>query len=438
MNQHSTTRRQFLQTSAGAGLAAASLGSLNLPALASHRPAGPVPQGKAKQCIMVWLGGGAAQIDTWDPKRKGDAKTRKPGSYYDNIDTVLPGVQVCQHLPKCAKILDRFNLIRSVHHDVIDEHAAATNRMHTGRPTAGTVVYPSIGSVVAHQLGPVSEAAPGYVLIGYPNVTRGPGFLGAEAGYVYLTDTASGPAGLSRAKHITAKRQDRREQLLAQLRANYRQRTTGGRTIEDYDATVAEALRLSGPEFSSVFQLDQEPDSVREAYGGEFGQRCLLSRRLLQAGVRFVEVSHNMSFVNGTGWDTHNEGQLNQHVMIQELDDALSALVLDLEKKQMLDETLIVVSTEFGRPGGFDSGGGRNHYSKAFTVVMAGGGLQNGKVIGATNEVAEVIVDRPVSVPDLFATIHATLGIDPYENLYAGERPVPITDGGHPIRELFS
>lgn len=386
---------------------------------------------------MIWLSGGASQIDTWDPKARGDAKTGRSGSYYDSIDTAVPGVQVCEHLARCAKILDRFNILRTVHHEVIDEHGAATNRMHTGRPTTGTVVYPSVGSIVAHQLGAVSESVPAYVLMGYPSPTRGPGFLGPTSGYVYLTDTESGPSGFTRAKHLTPERLDRRERMLAKLRAEYRQRTSGGRSIEDYDATVSEAFRLSGPEFMDVFQLAQEPAEVRESYGGEFGQRCLLARRLLQSGVRFIEVSHNTTFTNGTGWDTHNEGQLKQHLLIEDLDQGLSGLVLDLERLQMLDDTLVVVASEFGRPGGFDSGGGRNHYGACFSVVLAGGGLQNGKAIGETDEVAEKIIDRPISVPDLHATIHAAMGIDPHDNLYAGERPVPITDGGQPIHELF-
>jgi hypothetical protein len=434
-----TTRRDFLKASAvgSGGLLAGAAFSRQLLANAESKP--KLPKGKAEHCIMVWLGGGSCQIDTWDPKRRGDPKEKKPGSYYDPIDTAIAGTQVCEHLPRCAKILDRFNIVRSVHHDVIDEHAAATNRMHTGRPTTGTVVYPSVGSVVAHQRGPAGDNAPAYILIGYPNITRGPGFLGSKAGYVYLTDTESGPSGFTRAPDVDSKRQSRREQLLAQVRAEYLERSTGGKTIADYDGTVSEALRLSGPEFMSVFNLGDEPASLRESYGGEFGQRCLLSRRLLQSGVRFIEVSHNLNFVNGTGWDTHNQGQLNQHILIQELDKALSTLVLDLEKHHMLDKTLVVVASEFGRPAQFDNGGGRGHHAESFSVVLAGGGLKNGKTIGTTDELGMKIEDRPVSVPDLHATIYATLGINPREDLYTdSDRPVPTTDGGTPIAELFS
>jgi hypothetical protein len=278
---------------------------------------------------------------------------------------------------------------------------------------------------------------PAYVLIGYPNVTRGPGFLGAKHGYVYLTDTESGPAGLSRPPEITAERQTRREALLGKVREEYRAAGGGDALVQQYDATLGEALRLSGPRFKQIFQLADEPGSLRDAYGGEFGQRCLLARRLVESGVRFIEVSHNLNFLNGTGWDVHNDGILRQHALIQELDKALAALVRDLETKKLLDKTLIVVATEFGRPAQFDGGGGRGHHSKAFSCVLAGGGLKTGQAIGTTDELAMTIVNRPVSVPDFHATIHAALGINPKSLLHAGERPVPITDGGEAIAEVF-
>lgn len=166
---------------------------------------------------------------------------------------------------------------------------------------------------------------------------------------------------------------------------------------------------------------------------------CLLARRLIERGSRFVEVSFNLTFVNGTGWDTHNEGQEKQHLLIQALDKALSALMSDLESKNLLDKTLIVISGEFGRPGRFDGGGGRGHWAKAFSGVLAGGGLKHGQAIGITDELAEHHADGPqISVPDWFATIYAALGINYHEELYAGDRPVPITDGGSPISQLFS
>jgi hypothetical protein len=281
-----------------------------------------------------------------------------------------------------------------VHHEVIDEHAAAVNRVHTGRPTSGTIVYPSVGSVVAHQRGAAGEGVPAYVLIGYPNVTRGPGFLGSKHGYVYLTDTSHGPSGLSRAPEITPARQERREQLLASVRQSQLARQNGDKLVRDYDGAIEQSLKLAGPQFQKIFELNREPDSLRNDYGGEFGQRCLLSRRLIESGVRFVEVSHNLNFLNGTGWDVHNEGILQQHALIEELDKALAALVLDLERRKLLDKTLIVVASEFGRPAAFDAGGGRGHHGKCFTVAMAGGGLKTGQVIGESDELAMKIVSR--------------------------------------------
>lgn len=381
-----------------------------------------------------------SHIDTFDPKRRGDPKTRTAGSDYDAIDTCVADVQVCEHLPRVADRMDRITAVRSVHHDVIDEHAAAVNRVHTGRPVSGTISYPSIGSVVSNQRGPAGEGVPAYVLIGYPNVTRGPGFLGAKDGYLYLTDTESGPAGLTRPSFVSPERASRREDLLDVLRQTVQRdkRMSGSPSIQSYDEALLESRRLAGPDFMQVFNLQSETDQLRESYGEEFGQRCLLSRRLIERGVRFVEVAHNLNFINGTGWDTHNQGQLNQHILIDQLDRAMSALVDDLESRKMLDKTLVVAATEFGRPAGFDGGGGRGHQSTAFTMVLAGGGLNHCGAYGVTDELAKSILEHPVSVPDFHATIHHALGIDPSENLYDGDRPVPITDGGQPIRALLS
>jgi hypothetical protein len=422
------TRREFLALAAAAGPAASLRGADDPPAR--------LLRGTAEACVFLWLGGGACQIDTFDPKVKGDGK-KKPGSAYDSVPTAISGAKVCRHLSRSAPLLDRCVLVRSLHHDVIDEHAAATNRLHTGRRTSGTIVYPSVGSIVAHERGPRDEGVPAYVVMGYPNVTRGPGFLGAEYGYIYLTETDVGPNGLVRPPDVGDARQARREALLSKLRDGYVKQNPSDEAVAGYAALGVEGFRLAGPRFLGVFDLKDEPAALRATYGGEFGQRCLLARRLVQAGVRFVEVSFNLNFVNGTGWDTHNEGQQNQHLLIEQLDQAFAALLGDLEKKKLLDRTLVVIATEFGRPPEFDGGGGRGHQSRAFSVVLAGGGLRTGRVIGETDELGKSVVSRPVSVPDLHATIHCALGINPNKDLFAGQRPVPITDNGRPIRELF-
>jgi hypothetical protein len=436
MRMHPLNRRQFLAGSAAA-LASCALRSPAVVTAAAAAAAPALLKGKAEHCVFIWLGGGMAQIDTFDPKRRGDPKRKLAGSYYDRIDTAVPGVQICEHLKPLAPLMDRCTVVRTLHHEVIDEHAAATNRMHTGRPVSGTVVYPSIGSIVAHERGAAADGAPPYVLIGYPNVTRGPGFLGPTAGYLYLTSTDQGPAGLSRPDGISDTRQSRREQLLTAMRQDESVALRQDPRVRDYTAAIDQSRALSGPAFTRVFNLHEENADLRAQYGGEFGQRCLLARRLIEHGCRFIEVSHNLNFLNGTGWDVHNGGILKQYELVDELGQAMAALITDLESRRMLDKTLIVVATEFGRPAEFDSGGGRGHQGQAFSCVLAGGGLRHCGAFGQTDDLARMAVAEPVTVPDFFATIHACLGIDYTRELHDGDRPVPLTDRGRPIRRLF-
>ncbi|TLD68736.1 DUF1501 domain-containing protein [Phragmitibacter flavus] len=421
-------RRHFLKSATAAAAFA--------PSLSQASSIAHMPKGKAEHCIFIWLGGGMSQVDTFDPKQRGNPKStpKIAGSDYAAIDTAVPGVQYTEHLAKTAKLADRCTVVRTVNHRIVDEHAFATNVVHTGRMISGTVTYPSIGSLVAHQRGSASDDAPAYMLIGYPNVSRGPGYLGPKHGYIYLTDTDSGPAGFSRPAGLQTSRIERRQQLLNQFNTEI----PDDSALAAYEEVQQQALRLAGPTFMRNFNLKEEPAALREAYGSEFGQRCLLSRRLVQAGVRFIEVSHNLNFVNGTGWDTHNEGQLNQHLLIQDLDTALAALIADLEDKKLLDKTLIALGTEFGRPSSFDGGGGRGHQGTSFSLLLAGGGLNHCGAYGVTDELGKEILENPVSVPDYHATIHAALGIDPSKELHDAGRPVPITDGGKPIARLFS
>ena len=431
-------RRAFLEQ--GAGYATACAAGCAVGGSAASLMASPTgsatPKGTAEHVIFLWLGGGMAQIDTFDPKRLGNskAKPKRAGSEYASIDTAMPGVKFCEHLHRTAKLADRLTVMRSIHHHLIDEHAFGTNYVHTGRLISGSITYPSIGSIIGHLRGPVDPKAPAYMLIGYPNVSRGPGFLGAKGGYVYLVDTESGPAGFSRPQDVSGARAARRQALLEPLTAEIQKDSL----LDQYRQAQAAAMRLAGPEFMRHFRLQDEPSALRSAYGGEFGQRCLLARRLVQAGVRFIEVSHNLNFINGTGWDTHNEGQQNQHLLIKELDIALSALITDLEAKSMLDKTLIVIGTEFGRPAAYDGRGGRGHQGSCFSLLLAGGGLKHQGAYGVTDELSKKILENPVSIPDFHATIHAALGIDPAHELVAESRPVPITDGGQPVKALFS
>lgn len=418
-------RRSFLTSAAAFGTA---------PLFANNTPV-HTPKGKAEHCVFIWLGGGMAQIDTFDPKKLGDNKSKQKiaGSMYKAIDTSVPGVQLTEHLSRTAKVMEHVTVMRTVNHKVIDEHAFATNIVHTGRMISGNVVYPSIGSIITHERGAASSDVPPYILIGYPNVSRGPGFLGAKSGYVYLTDTNTGPSGFTRPEFVDESRASTRAKLLQPLM----ERSPKDSAIADYQTAQAQALKLSGPQFMKHFNLKQESADLRNDYGGEFGQRCLLARRLVQAGVRFIEVSHNLNFMNGTGWDIHNEGSANQHLLIQELDTALAALIRDLKTQKLLDKTLIVVGTEFGRPPEFDGRGGRGHQGTTFSMVLAGGGLKHCGAYGVTDELSKQPVENPVPLVDFHATIHAAMGIDPGKELMDGTRPVPITDGGKAVAALF-
>jgi hypothetical protein len=209
----------------------------------------------------------------------------------------------------------------------------------------------------------VSENVPAYLLIGYPNVSRGPGFLGAKHGYIYLVDTESGPAGFTPPEDIDPARAASRQKLLAPLQG----RTAAESAVCDYEVAQREALRLAGPGFMRHFKIAEEPAALRQRYGGEFGQRCLLARRLVQAGVRFIEVSHNLNFINGAGWDTHNAGQLNQHVLIRELDTALSALITDLPSVGRASHSRPPTSAGAYRPIRGSVGTGRWHV-RCFTA----------------------------------------------------------------------
>ena len=378
--------------------------------------------------------GGASQIDTFDPKKQGSSKKPfKSGSDYVAIDTSVKGVQVCEHLPQLAQRMEQVTAVRSCYHRLIDEHAIASNFVHTGRPTSGSTIYPSIGSIVAHQKGAANPDVPAYMLIGFPNVSRGPGFLGASYGNIYLTDMKTGPAGFTRPDYLTSDRIDTRKKLLEALE----KKTQEGTPLAEYRKAQAEALRLAGPSFMENFKLDSEPTALRHKYDSEFGQRCLLARRLVQDGVRFIELSHNPGFLNGTGWDTHGKGQLKQHELIRDLDNGVATLMDDLKEKGLLDKTLIVIATEFGRPPEFDGNGGRGHPGSAFSMILAGGGLTHQGAYGVTDELSKKIVENPVSIPDFHATIHAALGINPSHELIDGTRPVPITDGGKAIASMF-
>lgn len=411
------TRRQFLQYGAATVAAAATAA-------------------KADTCIFVWLPGGMCHLDTFDPKTVGDGAT-VPGSYYRSIPTVVPGLEFCEHLPLLAKKADRLAVIRTLNH-LFTDHTRAVDFVHTGRQASGTVVYPSIGSIISHELGGLDPRAPAYVVVGEPMQPRGPGFLGGNANYLYITDTDAGPEGLQIPKGVSETDYAARRKDLAEFSEDFLRRHAGDRPVADYNAVAAHGFEMMDPKFQKAFTVTEEPAALRDAYGGEFGQRLLLSRRLVERGVRFVECSFNIKFVNGYGWDTHAFAQKRVHLMIRQLDQALNVLIEDLDKRKMFDRTLVVLATEFGRPPEFDGQGGRGHQASVFSGVLFGGGIRGGKIVGESDELGRMPKVRPVSIPDFHATIHHSMGISPEKHLMTPDRrPVPITDYGTPVAEIL-
>ena len=429
-------RRDFLGGLARCGAAAGVsplLGSLGASSSRRTEPA----KATADTCILVWLPGGMCHVDTFDPKPQGNG-AEVPGSYYRSIKTALPGIEVSEHLPRLAERMDRLALLRTINHG-FSNHTQAVNFVHTGRLPSGTVVYPSWGSVVAHELGGFDPSAPPYVVIGYPMQPRGPGFLGGEYSYVYVTDTEAGPAVLQTPRDVSPSEYQERLRILRSFSRNAFDEHAGSPLGAAYASAMDKGFEMMSEKFQSAFSVKGEPADLREKYGDEFGQRLLLSRRLVENGIRFVECSFNLHFINGYGWDAHAFAQKRVHLLIRQLDRGLSALIEDLDRRNLFDRTLVVVATEFGRPPEFDGQGGRGHQSKAYSVVMFGGGVKGGRVVGSTDDLGREITERPISVPDLHATIYRALGIDHDKHLMTPDgRPVPITDFGEPVEEIFA
>ena len=429
-------RRAFLATAAAGATLTGWLGRL-----ASAAPGGPRP----KSCILLWMAGGPSHIDTFDPKP--DAPVNIRGEFKP-IDTAVPGVRVSEHFPKFAGLMKHAAILRGMSTQESD-HALATYHLHTGyQNRAGAVAFPSLGAIVAKELGKRDVPLPNYVCIGRgPQDATGPGFLGPDCQPLGVTDPVRGldfiePAG-------TAQAFGRQVNLLRQLERPFHEayRSDAG---EVHRTATERAVRLMNSEQKRAFDLSREPDAVRDAYGkaapdarrpgaavkgteasGGFGHGCLMARRLVEAGVPFVEVVMG----NGAGWDTHRDNFPRTRALSLECDTAMSALVEDLQRRGLLDTTLVVWMGEFGRTPQC-GGGGRNHWSRAWSTVLIGGGIRGGQVVGRTDRDGAAVVDRPVSVPDFLATVCTVLGIDhTRKNHPPGvDRPISIVDASKEVK----
>jgi len=393
-------------------------------------------QGRSKadfSVIHIALGGGMSQLDTFDPKPEAQPKFR---SIFQPIPTNVAGIQVCEHLPRTAKIADKYVIIRSMSHKAAS-HEAALTLIHSGHERLGTIQHPSVGSVIAKELGPRNEL-PAYVGVpsGESQYLRG-GFLGPKYNPFSSGDantTKYAVRDLDLPMGVDWARMEGRHSLLSLVDSKIRNWDTTD-TFESLDSYYKSAFELMrSPQAKAAFNIAKEPDKLRDQYGRTtVGQGCLLARRLVEAGVRFVTVGRG-----GNAWDHHTEifPRLSKE-FLPELDNAFATLLEDLSARGMLDTTLVIVTGEFGRTPELNVYAGRDHWPNCFSLVVAGAGIAGGRVHGASDNDGMFVKDAPVDVADFVATIYHKLGID-YTKEYVSNigRPIKLADNGRPLAFL--
>jgi hypothetical protein len=373
------------------------------------------------------MDGGSSHKDTFDMK----PGTENAGEFKP-ISTSVPGIQISEHFPKLAQHMQHAAIIRSMSTGE-GAHGRAKYYLHTGyKEGQGGLVYPSIGSIVSAELGRPEWPMPNFVSVG--NRSYGAGFLGTRHQPLVVNDPARGVENLR--PLVDNKEFAERFSLLEQMEQGFF-RTYKATSIGDHRTTYNRAVQLMKSKEAKAFNLSLEPAAVKEAYGGnKFGEGCLLARRLIEVGVPFVEVTLG-------GWDTHQNNFERVKQLSAQADPAMSALVHDLKSRGLLDSTLVVWMGEFGRTPKINTRGakpGRDHYPRAWSTVLLGGGIKGGQVIGRTDKEGAAIEDRQVSAIDFMATICKVLGIDyTKQNNTSIGRPIRIAEkGATPIKELFA
>jgi hypothetical protein len=377
-------------------------------------------------CILLFMRGGPSQLETFDPK-----PDTENGGPTKAIATATTGIQIAENWPGVAKISGDLAFIRSMTNRE-GEHQRATFQLHTGYAPTGSVKYPSIGSIVASEIGPTGFDLPHFVSIGNRVTTIGAGFLGMNFAPFVVANANQLPANVALPRGVDEPRFARRVSLLGSLEQDFAD--AGGRPrVEDHKALYGGATQMILSPRLKAFDLNREQDSTRDHYGrNAFGQGCLLARRLVEQGVTFVEVESN-------GWDTHLDNFERVKKLSETVDPAFAALVRDLKDRGMLEKTLVIWMGEFGRTPKINPRTGRDHFPKAFNVVLAGGGVRGGQVIGSTDSSGMAVTARPVSVPDLFCSFYQALKINARkENQSTLGRPIKIMDKGEAVKELFA
>jgi len=390
-----------------------------------------------KSCILIWIGGGASHIDTWDPKP--DAESGVKGEF-KSIETSLAGVHLSEIMPRMAGVLDKTVLIRSLTSPEAD-HDRASHHILTGWRPNPALVYPSIGSVYAKTFGGMSGALPNQVGIPTRPLFGGSGYLGSAFDPLDIPGDPSQPnfrvRDLTPPDQMTYDRLKRRRGMVDMLNAGSQ---AGESEITRARATFDEQTYslLTSSATQEAFKIQEELDPTRDQYGrNPLGQSLLLARRLVERGVGYVTINDRSG---GLGWDTHaqNFPSLRDRLM-PPLDQGLAALIRDLDARGQLNDALVVVCGEFGRTPKINAQAGRDHHGRASSILMAGGGLKSGMVLGRTDRNGVAPVDRPVTPAELCATVFTLLGIDPESRFQSPDgRPISLVDRASPISEIMA
>ncbi len=419
-------RRQLLQSGAASALGAGIGGALAARATQAASGVGAGPAGlanpaPARACIMLYMNGGPSHIDTFDPK-----PGRPTGGAFKAIATSVDGVQVCEHLPGLALRMKHLALVRSMTSKE-GNHDRARHLMHTGYPPQGGVDHPAFGSLVAESHS--RNGMPGYVAIGGPGEDAG--FLSAAWSPFPVKNPTKPVRYLTPSKGVDDERFEARMSLWRRLETRF-SAGRGGTYAEGQRAVGEQAVALMRSAGAAAFDLEKEPDKVRQSYGAtEFGAGCLMARRLVEVGVPFVEVTLG-------GWDTHDNNFPRVKELAGTLDRGMSALIDDLLGRGLYQSTLVVWMGDFGRTPRINEKGGRDHFPACSAALLGGGGIRGGQAIGATDKDGAEVADRPVTVPDLYRTIARVLDVDADKMRVAPSgRPIKSVNGGMLVSGLL-
>lgn len=419
------SRRGFIGAMAGAGALSLSWRDMLLARTEELRKSG-------KKMILLWMDGGPSQFESFNPKI--GSKYQGPAQA---IKTNVPGVEFAEYWPKTAQVMDKIALIRSMKSEERD-HFRAIKLVRTGYPMKPTIAYPTWGAIVARNRQDPGFDLPAFVRVGQPRIkTRdvNAGVLGAKYDSFKINEAGKLPDDV--APRVSSEVLNRRLALAAQLDEEFARSGSAKAAREQREIYDRTSKFVLSP-LLNVFDLNEEPEKLRDAYGRtSFGQGCLLARRLVETGVSFVEVFSTGS-IGDQGWDTHKRGFKENPVLANETDPGYATLLTDLADRGMLEDTLVVWMGEFCRTPKFGADGGRDHYSDGWLVGFSGAGVKPGQVIGATDAEGVKVSDRPVGVQDLFVTFCHILGMDPHEE-YINElnQPLKLVEGGELIKELF-